>query len=176
MISKRLSVFAVCAAIGAATASPILAERPVSVQKQGRSAAKPPATQQPATPSRPKPWWSDDATRKEIGLTPDQVKQIDDIYNSAKDELAADRETLDRESKELDRLINESKAANWVVLRQIDKTETQRSNYNKLFFMMLYRIHQQLTPEQRVKVREISDRNRRARDGRGGAPDPKVIR
>ena len=52
----------------------------------------------------------------------------------------------------------------WVVLRQIEKTEAQRSNFNKLRMMTLYRMHRVLTPEQRTKLQEILDRQRR--DGR----------
>ena len=74
-----------------------------------------------------------------------------------------------REQKELDRLIDESKAEQWVVLRQIEKVETQRSSYNKLWIMTLYRMHRQLTPDQRVKLQALLERVRRdARDGRGG--------
>ena len=114
-------------------------------------------------------WWTDDASKKELGLTEEQAKTIGQIYMSSKDELAGYREGMMREQKELDRLIDESKAEQWVVLRQIEKVETQRSSYNKLWIMTLYRMHRQLTPDQRVKLQALLERVRRdARDGRGG--------
>jgi len=167
MILKTLSVLAVCAAFGGAAASPIAAQRtPVGQNQAGKaqSTAKP-ATPQNPPPSRPKPWWNDDARKKELGLTPAQVKAIDDIYNSSKDELATYRDNMDRERKELDRMIAEAKVEQWQVLRQIDRMETARSNNNKTFLMMLYRMNRQLTVEQRVK---LQDMERKARDGRGG--------
>jgi Spy/CpxP family protein refolding chaperone len=173
MILKTLSVLALAGAVGAAAASPIAAERPSAGQNQGGKTQAPAksATPQNPPPSRPKPWWSDDASKKELGLTAAQVKAIDDIYNSSKDELATYRGNFDRERKDLDTLIAESKVEQWVVLRHIDRMETQRSSYNKTLYMMLYRMNRQLTAEQRVKLQEME---RKARGGRGGERrDPK---
>lgn len=177
MILKSLPVFAVCVAFGVATASPISAQKPgVSPAQKGRGASKTPATSPATPPARPAPWWVDEKSKKELGLTADQVKQLDDIYNSAKDELATDRETFERERKELDKMIAESKVERWMVRGQIDKTETARSAMNKLWIMTTYRMHQLLTPEQRVKLQSMADRDK-ARSGRGGDPhDPKPVR
>ena len=177
MILKTLSVLALAAAVVASAASPIAAQRTPAGQNQTGKPTQGPAkssTPQNQPPSRPKPWWNDDASKKELGLTAAQVKAIDDIYTSSKDELASYRENLDREHKVLDQLIAESKVEQWVVLRQIDRMEMQRSSYNKTFWMMLYRMNRQLTPEQRVKLQEME---RRARGGRGGERrDPKPAR
>ncbi len=180
MILKTLSVIVACVALSGAT-GPISAERTPAGQNQ--AAAKPPAgSGQQAKPetqpsSRPKPWWVDESSKKELGLTPQQVKTIDDIYNSSKDELAGYRETMHRENKELDRMVAEGKVEQWVVLRQIDRMETARSNNNKTYWMMLYRMNRALTPEQRVKLQEIERRIRESRGGRGGGRrDPKPAR
>lgn len=121
-----------------------------------------PAAPAPTAPQRPpdrKPWWSDEASKKELGLTAEQAKTLDQIFTSTKDELAGYDEAMKRESKELERLINESKVEQWVVLRQIEKVEAQRSNFNKLRIMTLYRMHRVLTPEQRVTLQKIRDRD-----------------
>lgn len=181
MILKSLSVFAIAVALGVAAASPIAAQRTPGGQNQAAGKAPAPGKPAPAAqvqPSqRPKPWWLDDKSKKELGLTAVQVKAIDDIYTSSKDELASYRETWDRERKELDRMISEAKVEQWQVLRQIDRMETARSNNNKAFLMMLYRMNRQLTVEQRTK---LQDMERTARDGRGGRGadrrDPKPAR
>lgn len=173
MSLKSLSVLAACVAFGAAAASPISAQKPNSAPVQtGRGATTPPAATQQAKPAPRAPWWADEKSKKELGLTVAQVKQIDDIYNSAKDELTADREIMDRERKELDRMIAESKVAPWIVRGQIDKTETARSTWNKVWLMTLYRIHQQLTPEQRIKLQSMADRGRGGRGGERRDPKP----
>ena len=122
-----------------------------AVQSQGRP---------PQGPDR-RPWWADEKTKKELGLTAEQAKTLDQIFTSTKDELAGYWEGYKRENKELDRLIDESKVEQWVVLRQIEKTEAQRSNFNKLRVMTLYRMHRVLTQEQRTKLQQITDRDRR---------------
>ena len=179
MILKTLSVFALAAALGAAAASPIAAQRTPVGQNQGTKAQTPakgaPPQNQP--PSRPKPWWNDDVIKKELGLSAAQVKAIDDIYTSSKDELGSYRENMDREHKELDRIIAEGKVEQWQVLRQIDRMETQRTGFNKTYWMMLYRMNRQLTPEQRVKLQEMERKAREGRGGRGGDHrDPKGAR
>jgi Spy/CpxP family protein refolding chaperone len=163
MILKTLSVLALAAALGTSAAT---AQRsPAGPNQAGKKQGTPkPATPQDQPPSRPKPWWMDDASKKELGLTAAQVKAIDDIYNSSKDELATYRENMDRERKELDRMIAEAKVEQWEVLRQIGRMETARSNNNTAFLMMLYRMNRQLTVEQRAKLQELE---RRARGGRG---------
>ena len=172
MILKSLAIFAACVAFAAAIVTPISAQKPgASPAQAGRGTST--AAQQPKPPARPAPWWADEKSKKELGLAPEQVKQIDDIYNSAKDELAADRAAYEREKNELDKMIAESKAERWMVTRQIDKTETARSAMNKLWLMTMYRIHQQLTPDQRVKLQGMADRDK-GRGGRGGEHrDPK---
>ncbi len=137
----------------------IAAQKPAPPQGTGKAST--PAKPGEAPPPQPKPWWSDDATKKELGLSAAQAKALDQIFASTKDEIASYYEALQRENKELGRMISESKAERWVVGRQIDKVETQRSNWNKLRLMTLYRMHQELTPEQRVKLQAIRDRDRK---------------
>ena len=165
MYIKRLSlgVMLVCG-LGVT----VSAQRPTA-GSQGAVTQGKPATpaQKPAAPQgqpERKPWWSDEKTKKELGLTADQAKTLDQIFTSTKDELAGYWDAFQLENKELDRLITESKVEQWVVLRQIEKTEAQRSNFNKLRMMTLYRMHRVLTPEQRTKLQEIKDRDHK--DGR----------
>lgn len=182
MILKSLSVFAACAAFAASAASPLAAQRTpgqnnAGAKSQAQTAPARGSSQAPQQSNRPKPWWADDRVKKELGLTVAQVKAIDDIYTSSKDELASYRETMDREKNELDRMIIESKVEQWVVLRQIDRMETARSQNNKAFYMMLYRMNRQLTAEQRVKLQELERKARESRGGRGADKgDPKPAR
>ena len=182
MILKSLSVLAACAAFAASAASPLAAQRTpgqngAASKAQTQAAPARGSSQAPQQSNRPKPWWADDKIKKEFGLTATQVKAIDDIYNSSKDELASYRETMDREKNELDRMISESKVEQWVVLRQIGRMETVRSQYNTAFYMMLYRMNRQLTAEQRVKLQELERKARESRGGRGpGTLDPKPVR
>jgi Spy/CpxP family protein refolding chaperone len=126
----------------------------------GQKTATPPQTSQQRAPQR-KRWWSDEDSKKELKLTADQAKALDQIFTSSQDELSGYWDAMRREETERDRLISESKVEQWVVLRQIEKAETQRSNFNKLRLMTLYRMHRVLTPEQRTKLQQMQERDRR---------------
>lgn len=161
MSIKTLSVGAALALLVGTTNNALIAQGSSPNSQSGAQGAKP-APAKPGDPQRPadrKAWWSDEAIKKELGLTDEQTKALDQIYTSAKDELAGYWDARVREEKELDRLITESKVEQWVIARQIDRVETQRSNWNKLRLMTLYRMHRQLTPEQRAKLQQIRDRD-----------------
>jgi Spy/CpxP family protein refolding chaperone len=165
MTIKRLALVMTLAFLAGSASGTVLAQRPTPASQGSQPPAKPAQTK-PGTPAataqRPperKPWWIDEASKKELGLTPEQSKTLDEIFTSTKDELAGYNEAFQRENKELERIITESKVERWVVARQIDKVETQRSNLNKLRFMTLYRMHQVLTPEQRVTLQKMRDRD-----------------
>ena len=160
MSIKTLSVGAALALLVGTTNNALIAQGSPNSQS-GAQGAKP-ASAKPGDPQGPadrKAWWRDEAIKKELGLTDEQTKALDQIYTSAKDELAGYWDARVREEKELDRLITESKVEQWVIARQIDRVETQRSNWNKLRLMTLYRMHRQLTPEQRAKLQQIRDRD-----------------
>lgn len=161
MTIKTLWVGAALAVLVGTTNNALTAQASSPATEAGIQGTKP-APGKPGDPQRPadrKPWWSDEAIKKELGLTDEQAKTLDQIYTSAKDELAGYSDARAREEKELDRLITESKVEQWMIARQIDKVETQRSNFNKLRIMTLYRMHRQLTPEQRAKLQQIRDRD-----------------
>jgi Spy/CpxP family protein refolding chaperone len=164
MTIKRLALVMTLAFLAGSAGRTVLAQRYAPAAQGSPSPAKPsqakPGTSQSTMPER-KPWWIDEASKKELSLSPEQSKTLDEIFTSTKDELAGYNEAFQRENKELERIINESKVERWVVARQIDKVETQRSNLNKLRFMTLYRMHQVLTPDQRVTLQKMRDRDRK---------------
>ena len=167
MPMKQLTVGVALALLVGTVGSSVAAQRPAPAGHGAAQTSKPAAQTAPAKPGTPpgppqrKQWWSEDASKKELGLTAEQAKTLDQIFTSTKDELGGYWDALQRENKELDRLIDESKVERWVVGRQIDKVETQRSNFNTLRIMTLYRMHQVLTPEQRVKLNQMQDRDRK---------------
>ena len=110
-------------------------------------------------------WWRDDLYQKHLGLTSDQVSRVEAIWQSALPELRKGRDDLDRQEAELSRLI-ETNADETVVTRQVDKVEAIRAHLNKARTMVIWHHRQLLTPEQRVKLKVMRDRDRE----RMGAP------
>jgi len=104
-------------------------------------------------------WWRDEPYQRHLGLTSDQVTRLESIWQAALPELRKGRDDLDRQEAELSRLI-ETNADETVVTRQVDKVEAIRAHLNKARTMVIWHHRQLLTPEQRVKLKVMRDRDR----------------
>lgn len=148
-------------------------ENPGTTDKTDRAAqgsrkdekAKPQPVAASRTPDDRWKWWLYD--RAELGITDQQSKAINDIFEATIQGLRAARHELDRAEEELSRTIKEHTADIAVVSLQLDRVESARSQHNKMRTLMLYRIHALLTPEQRAKLQELRARQN---PGRGDRP------
>ena len=100
------------------------------------------------------PWWRDPQFQKELSLTAEQSGRIDSVFQSTISLLRQKREELDQQEAELSRLIA-ANAEEAVVVRQVDKVEGIRASLNKHRTLMLLRMRQVLSPEQRVKLNKM---------------------
>jgi Spy/CpxP family protein refolding chaperone len=114
--------------------------------------------------TQPFPWWK---AVRDLGLSPDQSQKIDSIFQSSMPELRQDWEELERLEAKLSRLI-EANADEAQVLRQVDRVESARATVNKMRTLMLFRMRQVLTPDQRVRFKAMQE-GWEARRGRGEA-------
>lgn len=115
------------------------------------------------------PWWRDAQFQRDLSLTADQSGRIDAVFQKTIPTLREKRTELDAFEEELSRMIaaNADEAA---VIKQVDKVEALRSHMNKMRTLMLLRMRQILTPEQRAKLNQKYDQWEKdhRRDGRGG--------
>jgi Spy/CpxP family protein refolding chaperone len=102
------------------------------------------------------PWWRDAQFQKDLSLTADQSARIDSVFQSTISLLRQKKEELDQQEAELSRLIA-GNADEAVVVRQVDRVEGIRANLNKNRTLMLLRMRQVLSPEQRVKLNKIHE-------------------
>ena len=100
------------------------------------------------------PWWRDAQFQKELSLTSDQSGRIDSVFQSTISLLRQQREDLDQQEAELSRLIV-ANADEAVVVKQVDKVEGIRASLNKHRTLMLLRMRQVLTPDQRMKLNKL---------------------
>jgi hypothetical protein len=82
-------------------------------------------------------------------------------------ELREDWNELERLESKLSRLI-ESNAEEAQVLRQIDRVEAQRATVNKVRTLMLFRMRQVLTTDQRARFNTMQERWEAERGGPAG--------
>jgi Spy/CpxP family protein refolding chaperone len=109
------------------------------------------------------PWWKDAQFQRDLSLTSDQSARIDGVFESTITLLRQKKVELDGQEAELSRLIAVN-ADEWAVTRQVDKVEGIRANLNKTRTLMLLRMRQVLTPEQRVQLNKLYEQHRRRRD------------
>lgn len=117
------------------------------------------------------PWWRDAQFQRDLTLTSDQSARIDSVFQQTIPQLRQKKADLDTQEEELSKMIaaNADEAS---VTRQVDKVEAIRANMNKMRTLMLLRMRQVLSPEQRVKLNQLHDKwekeHRRERErGRG---------
>jgi Spy/CpxP family protein refolding chaperone len=114
------------------------------------------------------PWWRDAQFQHDLLLTADQSGKIDAVFQKTIPTLREKRAELDAQEDELSRMIaaNADEAS---VIKQVDKVEAIRSHMNKMRTLMLLRMRQILSPEQRVKLNQKYEQWEKdhRRDGRG---------
>lgn len=111
-------------------------------------------------------WWKDSGTSREIALSEQQSNKIEEIWKSSYPSLRVLHKELDGLQAEFNRLMKENTAEERVIMLQIDRVEAVRSQINKSRTLMLYRMHQVLTPAQYQKLTQILDRQRKERGRR----------
>ena len=102
------------------------------------------------------PWWKDAQFQRDLSLTPDQVSKIDAVFQAAISQLRQKKQELDQQEEELSQMIG-ANADETAVTRQVDKVESIRASMNKMRTLMLLRMRQVLSPDQRVKLNKIHD-------------------
>jgi len=120
-----------------------------------------------APPRHPPTWWKSEEVVKELGLTADQSARIDKIFQATRPELRQEYDELDRLEAKLSRLIDGDTIDETALARQIDRVETARANANKTRSLMLWRMRQVLTADQRVRLKALQAKLER----RQGQPD-----
>jgi Spy/CpxP family protein refolding chaperone len=102
------------------------------------------------------PWWRDPQFQKDLSLTSEQSGKIDAVFQQTIPTLRQKKTELDALEEELSNMIA-ANADEATVTRQVDKVEAIRSNMNKMRTLMLLRMRQVLSPDQRVKLNKLHD-------------------
>ena len=122
-------------------------------------------------------WWLHPETRKELRLSDQQSKKINEVWESTAPTLREKWHELERLEDALAATIKAYSADQSIVAQQVEKVEKLRAENNATRTVMIYRMQLLLNPEQRVKVDEMRARmdaerkqrqdEERKRQGRG---------
>ena len=103
-------------------------------------------------------WWLHPDTRKELKLSDQQSKKINEVWESTAPQLREKWHELEQFEESLAKTLKEYTAPVPVVQQQVEKIEKLRADNNATRTVMIYRMHLLLTPDQRVKVDEMRKR------------------
>jgi Spy/CpxP family protein refolding chaperone len=97
-------------------------------------------------------WWQADKVVKQIGLTADQTKRLEDVFQKALPELKAQKTTLDAAEAVFQGLIDRGDAT---AMEQINVVEAARASLNRSRALMLFNMRKVLTVEQWAKFKAL---------------------
>ena len=162
-----------------------LAGAGVWAQSPGGQQGSPPPPMQPHRPpmersfhGKPRGrWWTDPALAKELGLTEDQQKHMDALFQESRLKLIDLRATLQKQEVILQPLLGADQPDESQVLAQIDRVAQARAELEKANARMLLGLRRMLTVSQWKELQAISYRppqdatHRNGRDRTGGGAD-----
>jgi Spy/CpxP family protein refolding chaperone len=127
-------------------------------------------------------WWNDPKIAQQIGLTADQQKKMDDIFQQNRLKLVDLSAALQKQELIMQPLMESEQPDEGKILAQIDAVAQARAELEKNNARMLLGIRKVLTPDQWKKVKDLPgerrvvvqrfERDRRGPDGRDDGPAP----
>lgn len=93
-------------------------------------------------------WWQAEQVIAELGLTQEQTKRLEEVFQKALPKLKAQKTALDAAEAVFERLIERGDPA---AMEQINVVETARAELNKSRNLMLWNMRMLLTREQWAK-------------------------
>ncbi len=103
-------------------------------------------------------WWSNPELAQKLGLTKDQQKKMDDIFQQSRLKLIDLNASLQKEEVTLEPLMETDQPDEPKVLAQIDRVAQDRAELEKANARMLLGLRQVLTPDQWQKLRAEAPR------------------
>ncbi len=138
-------------------AAPALAQPPTQPPR-GRPERAAAGQDQP--PSRK--WWQNPRAA-ELGLTQDQSRRLEEIFQATLPALRTCNSELEKREARLNAMVSASGVTEAEVSRLIDLVEASRGEMSKARTLMLFRMYQVLTPEQRDRVKAMYEQWERDR-------------
>jgi len=121
----------------------------------------------PRAGAQPFKWWQDEKSKARIGLSDEQATRIEEIFQASGQKMRPLYDEFSRQDKMLSALLEKADTTEAEVVRQVDQVESLRAELGKARTMMLFRVDRVLTPEQRLRLKNLHDGRE---GGRGRAP------
>ena len=102
-------------------------------------------------------WWFSEWAKAELGLSEQQSREIEAVFQSLLPRMRAEKEAYDRENATLSKLMVDG-ASERAIGPAIERVEAARGAVSKTRTWMLVRMYRVLTPDQRVKLQAKHER------------------
>jgi len=119
-------------------------------------------------------WWDNPNVAQQVGITDDQKKKMDDIFQQHKLQLIDLKAAVEKQEAIMEPLIQADQPDEAKILSQIDAIAQSRAELEKANARMLFGIRTVLTPDQWKKVRTMAKSRMDRGDGMrkwGSRPD-----
>lgn len=100
-------------------------------------------------------WWDDKTVVKTVGLSSQQKKQMDAIFDASKPAILAAYRELQKQQTRLETISKDPKADKSQTFAAIDAVNQARAALEKTVAQMYLQIRQQMTPDQVEKVEKL---------------------
>jgi len=134
---------------------------------QGRDGINPgpPPMERSFRAGGPGRWWDNPNVAQQVGITDDQKKKMDDIYQQHKLQLIDLKAAVEKQETIMDPLIQADQPDETKILSQIDAIAQARAELEKANARMLFGIRTVLTPDQWKKLRTMAQARMQRGDG-----------
>ena len=112
-------------------------------------------------------WWQSEEYKRELKLSPDQTKKLEDIFQAAVPTLKTLKKALDQAESEFERLLERGDDGS--VMDQVERVEAARAELKKSHTMMMLKMKRVLTADQWAKfnaTHQAAERERTRSNGR----------
>jgi Spy/CpxP family protein refolding chaperone len=106
-------------------------------------------------------WWQSEEYKRELRLTPDQSKKLEEVFQASVPTLKSLKKNLDQAESEFERLLERGDDGS--VMDQVERVEAARAELNKSHTMMMLRMKRVLTTEQWTKFNAMHQTAERER-------------
>jgi hypothetical protein len=97
-------------------------------------------------------WWDDRTARQQVGITRDQQRRMDTIFDANKQAIISNYQEYEKRKANLDALSKDPKVEQSKLFAAIDATNEAKTALQKARTQMLLQIRQQLASDQMTKL------------------------
>ena len=106
-------------------------------------------------------WWQSEEYIRELRLTPEQSKKLEEVFQASVPTLKSLKKALDQAESEFERLLERGDDGS--VMDKVERVEAARAELNKSHTMMMLRMKRVLTTEQWTKFNAMHQTAERER-------------